>query len=84
MAYFDESHADGKILLDVEENPSSFGLGGGSHDGADGLKFGEDWSVWSGSRLDVGRWWIVAQVVVDHSVTARFGMNKIRCVTVDV
>ena len=75
VAHFDEGRADGKSLLDVEECYCSFGLGGGSHDGADGLTFGEDQSVWSGSRPDVGQWWIVAQVLVARSVTACFGLN---------
>ena len=81
VAHFDEGRADGNSLLAVEEDRSSFGLGSGSHDGADGLTFGEDRSVWSGSRPYVGRWWIVAQVVVARSATARFGMNYILCVT---
>ena len=32
----------------------------------------------------MGRWWIVAQLIVARSVTERFGMKKIRYVTVDV
>ena len=32
----------------------------------------------------MGRWWIVAQLVLARSVTARFVLNKIRYVTVDV
>ena len=32
----------------------------------------------------MGRWWIVAQVVVTRSATAQFGLNEIRCVTVEV
>ena len=84
VAHFDEGRADGNIILAVEEDQFSFGLGGRSHDGEDGLTFGEDFSIQSGSRPDVGRWWIVAQVVVACSATARFGLNKIRCVTVDV
>ena len=84
VANFDEGHADGNILLAVEEYRSSFGLSGASHDGVDGLTFGEDRSVWSGSRPYVGQWWIFAQVAVARSVTARFGLNNIRCVTVNV
>ena len=45
---------------------------------------GEYWSIRGGSRLDVGRWWIFAQVVVADSTTARFGLNKIHYVAVDV
>ena len=75
---------DGNSLLAVEEDHSSLGLSSGSHDVADGLIFGEDWSVWSGSRPDVGWWWIVAQIVVARSATTRFGLNKRRCVTVNV
>ena len=45
VAHFDEVRADRNSLLAVEEDCSSLGLGGGSHDGADGLKFGEDRSV---------------------------------------
>ena len=52
--HFDEGRADGNSLLDVEEYHSSFGLGSRIHDGADGLTFGEDWSIWSGIRPDVG------------------------------
>ena len=84
VAHFDEVRADGNSLLAVGEDRSSFGLGGGSHDGADGLTFGEDQSVWIGSRPYVGRWWIVAQLVVTCSATARFGTNKICYTTVDV
>ena len=32
----------------------------------------------------MGRWWITNQVVVACSVTARFGMNKIRRITFNV
>ena len=75
VAHFDEVRADGNSLLAVEEDCSSFGLGGGSHDGTDGLIFGEYWSIWSWSRPDLGRWWIVARVVLARSVTERFGLN---------
>ena len=54
VAYFVEGRVDGNSLLAFEEDCSSFGLGNGIHDGADSLKFGEDRSVWSGSRPDVG------------------------------
>ena len=76
--HFNEVHADGNSLMAIEEDRSSFGLGGGSQDGSDGLTFGEYWSIWGGSGLDVGRWLIVTQVVVAHSATARFGLNEIR------
>ena len=33
---------------------------------------------------DVGWWWIFTQVVVACSATARFGLDKIRCITVYV
>ena len=55
VAHFDEGRADENSLLAVEEDRSSFSLCGRSHDSTDGLTFGEDWSVWSGSRPDVGR-----------------------------
>ena len=84
MDHFDEGRVYGNSLLDVEENHSSFGLCVRSHDGADGLKFGEYRSIRGGSSPDVGRWWVVTQVVVACSATARFGMNKICCVAVDV
>ena len=41
MAHFDEVRADRNSLLAVEEDRSSFGLGRKSHDGVDGLIFGE-------------------------------------------
>ena len=84
VAHFDEGFADRNSLLAVEEYCSSLGLGSGSHDGVDGLTCGEYWSVLSGSIPDVGRWWIVAQVVVAPSGTVRFGLNEIHCVTVDM
>ena len=84
VAHFDEGRAYGNILLDVEENRSSFGLCGRSHDSADGLTFGEYQFVRCGSGSDVGRWWIVTYVVVSHNATASFGLDEIRCVNVDV
>ena len=60
VAHFDEGRGGGNSLLDVEEDHSSFGVCVGSHDGADFLTFGEYWSIWCGSRPDVGQWWIVA------------------------
>ena len=73
VAHSNEGRMDGNSLLAVEEYCSSFGFGDGSHDGADGLIFGENWYIWGGSRPDVGRWWIFAQVVVARSATVRFG-----------
>ena len=84
MEHFDEGCADGNSLLVVEENRSSLGVCGGRHDGADGLRFGEYRYIRGGNRPDVGRRWIVAQVVVARSATARFKLNKIRCVAVNV
>ena len=43
--HFDEVHAYGNSLMAIEEDRSSFGLGGGSHDGAYVLTFCEDRSV---------------------------------------
>ena len=60
VAHFDESCADGNILLAVEENCSSFGFCGRSHDGADGLSSGEYRSIRAWSGPDVGWWRIVA------------------------
>ena len=60
VAHFDEGCADGNSLLAVEENRSSFGFHGGSHDGAEGLKFGEYRSIRGWSETDVGLWPIVA------------------------
>ena len=42
ITHFIEVRVDRNSLLAVEEYRSSFSLGGGSHDGADGLAFGED------------------------------------------
>ena len=84
LAHIDEGRADGNSLLAVEEDRSSFGLSGRSHDGAYGLTFGEYQSIRSGSRSDVGRWWIVDQLLVARSATSRFGLNWICCITVDV
>ena len=78
VAHLDEGRMYGNSLLAAEEDCSSFGLCGRSHDGADDLTFGEYRSIWNGSRPDVGRWWIVAQVVVACSTTSRFGLNGIR------
>ena len=50
VAHLGEGCADGNGLLAVEENRSGFSFHRGSHDSADGLTFGEYWSirVWSG------------------------------------
>ena len=45
VAHFDEGRSDWNRLLAVEEDRSSFGICGGSHDGADGLTFGEYWTI---------------------------------------
>ena len=54
MAHFNQGGVYGNSLLAVEEDRTGFSLGGGCHDGADGLSLGEDWAVRSGSRTDVG------------------------------
>ena len=48
------------------------------------LALGEDWAVCSGSRPDGGREWSVAPIVMARSTTECFGMNEIRCVTVNI
>ena len=45
VSHFGEGCADGNGLLDVEENRSGFCFRGGSHDGADGLAFGDYWTI---------------------------------------
>ena len=40
VAHFDEGRVNGNSLLAIEENHSSFGFCGRSHDGAGGLTFG--------------------------------------------
>ena len=45
MAHLGKFSADGDGLLAVEGNRTGFGLRGGSHDGADGLTFGEYWNI---------------------------------------
>ena len=84
MAHFNQGRADGSSLLAVAEDCTSFSLGGGCHEGADGLALGEDWAVCSGSRPDGGREWSVAPIVMARSTTEFFGMNEIRCVTINV
>ena len=59
VAHFNKGRADRNSLLAVEEDLSSFSLGGGSNDGTDGLTFGEDRFVWSGIKPDVGQLWIL-------------------------
>ena len=84
MAHLNQVRADRNSLLAVEEDHTGFRISGRCHDGADGLALGEDWAVWSGSRPDGGRGWSVAHIVMACSTTAYFGLNKIRCVTVNV
>ena len=54
VAHFNEGCADGNSLLAVEENCSSFGFRGGSHDVADGLTFGYYWTIRGWSGADIG------------------------------
>ena len=84
VANSNEFCAYGNSLLVVEENRSSLCLCGGIHDGADGLTFGDPTKRLTVSGPNVGRWRIVAYVVVARSATARFGMDKIRCVSINV
>ena len=56
VAHFDKVRVNGNSLLAVEGNRSSFGLRGRSHDGEDGLTFGEYRSIRGRSGPDVG-WW---------------------------
>ena len=50
MAHFNQVCADGNSLLAIEEDCTGLSLGGGCHDGAEGLSLGEYQAVWSGSR----------------------------------
>ena len=84
VAHFNQGRADGNSLLAVEEERTGFSLGGGCHDGADGLSLGGDWAVCSGSRPYGGRGCIVVQILMALRTTACFGLNKLRCVTVNV
>ena len=52
MAHFHQSRADGNILIAIEEDRTGLSIGGGCHDGADGLSLGEYHAVWGGSRPD--------------------------------
>ena len=84
MTHLNQGRADGNSLLDVEEYRTGFSIGGGCHDGADGLALGGDWAVCSGSRPYGGRGCIVVQILISCSTTVCFSINKIRCVTVNV
>ena len=50
MDHCNQVGADGNSLLAIEEDRTGLSLGGGCHDGADGLSLGEYQAVWSGSR----------------------------------
>ena len=54
MDHLGEGSADGYSLLTVEENCTGFCFRGGSHDGADGLIFGEYRTIrgWSGADVE--------------------------------
>ena len=84
MSHFNQGCADGNSLLAVEEDCTGFSLGGRCHDSVDGLALGEDQDVWSGIRSGGRRGRSVAHVVMSCITTTCFGMNKIRCVTVNV
>ena len=45
MAHFNQGHVYRNSLLAVEEDCTSFRLGGRCHDSADGMELGEDWTV---------------------------------------
>ena len=74
----------GNSLLAVEENCFSFGFRGGSHDDADGLTFGEYRSIRGWSVTDVGWCWIFAEVLVARVAAARFSLDNIRGVAINV
>ena len=54
VAHFDEFCEGGNSLIYVEEKRSSFGFCGGSHDGSDGLTFGEYRTIrgWIGADFE--------------------------------
>ena len=54
LYHLSEGCADGNGLLAVEENRSSFCFCCGRHDGADGLTFGEYWTIRGRSGADIG------------------------------
>ena len=45
VTHIGEGSADGEGLLAVEENCTGFGFRGGIHDGANGLTFGDYWTM---------------------------------------
>ena len=54
MDHSNQGRVDGNRFMAVEGDCISLSLGGGCHDGADGLALGEYWAVWGGSRTDGG------------------------------
>ena len=54
MDHLNQGCEDGNSLLAVEEYHTGVSLGGGCHDGADGLALGEDRAVWCGISSDGG------------------------------
>ena len=52
MDHSNQGRMDGNRFMAVEGDCISLSLGGGCHDGADGLALGEYWAVWGGSRTD--------------------------------
>ena len=53
VAHLGEGCGDGNGLVAVEKNRYSFCFRGGSHDGADGLTFGNYWTIRGRSAVDV-------------------------------
>ena len=70
VAHLGEGCADGNGLLSVRENHSSLCFRIRSHDGADGLTFGEYWTIRVRIGADVVWWLILAEVVVARGAVA--------------
>ena len=84
VKHCNQGHADGNSLLDVEEDCTGLRLGSGCHDSADCLALGEYRAVLGRSRPGGWRGGSIDQIVMNRSTTACFGLNEVRCITINV
>ena len=84
MSHLGEGYADGSGLLAIEESRTGFCFRGRRYESADGLTFGEYWTIRGQSWANVVWWWIVVEVEQAQGTAAYFRLDEVRGVAVNV